>query len=151
MITFKQHLEESMSVGYPYTFDTHVPASQWWPSRQHYIYTFKDGERPLKATFSVDSDQKKIIMVFGDKSDNHEITNDATSSIRVFATVANIARTMIEKFPGYGLFFAADLREKSRVRLYDTFAKRIDKTLKTTHTKNDSHGIRSYTFEAPRT
>lgn len=149
MITFKQHLSESMTVGYSYTLEKHVPPSEWWPARQHFIYTFRDGARPIKATITVDSDKKSLIITFGDKDDNHEATGDSASSIRVFATVANIARTLIAKYPGYGLFYAADLTEKSRLRLYDMFAKRIDKTLKTTHTTNDSYGIRSYHFKPP--
>lgn len=55
--------------------------------------------------------------------DSLKILNDTQNSLKVFGAIANIIKKWIDKENPQSFFFSA--KEKSRIRLYDRFAKMI--------------------------
>ncbi|QIG70689.1 hypothetical protein EVB91_138 [Rhizobium phage RHph_I1_18] len=146
MITFKQHITESLSSAYRY--------------RKHQNKAFDNGA--VMHTYSFDDSvgnyyevecrywwhTKTLEVLFSANYSTKKIGN-SPSPVRVFSTVAAIIREVYKplKTEHASIEFSADDDDSSRVRLYDRFASHIAKEINGTVKSHLSHDQKVYTIE----
>lgn len=98
-----------------------------------YVYTFVYDDREVEVVAQIFNAEKMIQFVFAVEGDIDTTGKIGVGSIRIFATVAHIIRTMHKLHSSYGISFSAKIKEYTRVSLYRKFANRIAKELNGTY------------------
>ena len=123
MITFKEYLTE--------LFDSNVNFTKKIDGTD-YIYNFKVDGIYIRATFeSNDFDGKDYFMQFSRLGEDTKIKDSDKNEYKIFSTIIEIFKDFISNnITAEFITFEADLNEPSRIKLYDTFQKTINKYTK---------------------
>lgn len=120
MITFKQHLSESLSSSYPFT----VLRDREHDTFHSRKFEFHDG----KNNYTVDSFYAKptnVLIIDFSANDSMRASGSAVSSPKVFGTLAKILEFCLKQYPDATIGFSSIDGMESRKRLYTALAKRI--------------------------
>ena len=136
MIGFKQHLHELLTNAYPYK------------KVGKYVFEFRDEKNNhYVVSAKLDHGRGEIFFVL-ETNGEINITSNAASPFKVFATVGQIMKE-VDK-PDWNISFNGDIREPSRVKLYERLAKAVAAArggyVETRLVKNDETTYKHFTI-----
>lgn len=124
MISFKQHLSESLSSAYPYRIQ-HKDSIQ-----KTFVFHDSSGRPYFVDIYHYSTLELMDVSFYTLDDKGHataKLTGKSFNPMRIFSTVAAIIRTEIKK--GWRIEFSADRDEPSRVKLYDRLAEKLAKEI----------------------
>ena len=143
MITFQQHLRESLRQGY--TFD--VDNIDGDGSTTEYRLSFNGKNSRYFVLVTAKLSQKTIRIDFSDDDGDSAISGIAgTDAIKVFATLGKILEQALISHPGFSIQFEGSNNEPSKVKLYRSLAKRAAERLKGNVKETSVNGSTRFTI-----